>query len=93
MHFDGFEDFEDYLGQRWHCYLSDVIATIPVPLRFAKGDFETGLAARLLDESAADPYPFSDDAAKRKMITAQSDLLRKVQDLASDDAAEARWLK
>ena len=34
--FEGYDDFEDYLGPRWHCYLGDIIATIPVPLVFAK---------------------------------------------------------
>src|SRR5208282_2471989 len=56
--FDGYDDFEDYLGPRWHCYLGDIIATIPVPLVFAKGQFESGVAARLLNEFATDPYPY-----------------------------------
>jgi hypothetical protein len=90
LHFDGFEDFEDYLGPRWHCYLSDIITTIPVPLRFAKGDFESGLAARLLNEYAADPYPYLDEGAQKKIDTAQSDLLRKFTDLALDGSADLR---
>ncbi|HEX3716571.1 MAG TPA: hypothetical protein VH595_01275 [Verrucomicrobiae bacterium] len=84
LHFDGYDDFEDYLGARWHCYLSDIIAAIPMPLRFAKGDFESGLAARLLSEYAADPYPYLDEAGKKKMLTAQSDLMRKFSELAFD---------
>jgi hypothetical protein len=48
--FDEYDDFEDYLGPRWHCYLADIIATIPVPSVFAKGQLESGIAARLLNE-------------------------------------------
>jgi hypothetical protein len=88
--FDGYDDFEDYLGPRWHCYLGDIIATIPVPLVFAKGQFENGVAAKLLNEFAADPYPYLDEAAKKKMTTAQSDLLRKFTDLAFDESAKVR---
>ncbi len=58
LSFEGYDDFEDYLGPRWHCYLGDIIATIPVPLVFVKGQFESGVAARLLKEFAADPYPY-----------------------------------
>jgi hypothetical protein len=88
LHFDGYDDFEDYFGPRWNCYLSDIIATIPMPLRFAKGDFESGLAARLLNEYGADPYPYLDDAAKKKVDGAQSDLLRKFAELAFDDCGQ-----
>jgi hypothetical protein len=89
--FDGYDDFEDYLGPRWHCYLGDIIATIPVPLMFAKGQFESGVAARLLNEFASDPYPYLDEAAKKKMRTAHSDLLRKFTELAFDESADVRW--
>jgi hypothetical protein len=35
-------------GPRWHFYLGDIITAIPVPWKFAKGDFESGLAAKVL---------------------------------------------
>ena len=88
---DGHDDFEDYLGPRWHCYLGDIIAKIPVPLLFAKGEFESGLAAKRLNEYVADPYPYLDEAARKKMDTAHSDLLRKFTELALDKLAEMRW--
>jgi hypothetical protein len=89
--FDGYDDFEDYLGPRWHCYLGDIIATIPVPLVFAKGQFEVGVAARLLNEFAANPYPYLDEGAKKKMAAAHSDLLRKFTELAFEQSAQTRW--
>ena len=57
----------------------------------AKGQFESGVAARLLNEFAADPYPYLDEGAKKKMATAHSDLLRKFQEFAFDEEAEMRW--
>jgi hypothetical protein len=62
-----------------------------VPLVFAKGQFESGVAAKLLNEFAEDPYPYLDETAKKKMTTAHSDLLRKFTDLAFDESAEVRW--
>lgn len=89
--FDGHDDFEDYLGPQWHCYLGDINATIPVPLVFAKGKFESGVAAKRLNEYAANPCPYLDAAAQKKMATAHQDLLRKFAELASDELAEMRW--
>lgn len=81
-------DFADYFGSRWHCYLGDIIATIPVPLVFAKGEFESGLATKRLNEFVADPYPYLDEAAKKKMTTPHSDLLRKFTELALEESGE-----
>jgi hypothetical protein len=61
-----YDNFEDYFGSRWNCYLSDIIATIPIPLKFAKDQFESGIAVRLLNEFAADPYPYLDEATRKK---------------------------
>ncbi len=73
------------------CYVGDIIATIPVPLVFAKGEFKSGLAAKRLNAYAADPYPYLDEAARKKMNAAHSDLLRKFSELAFDESAQARW--
>jgi hypothetical protein len=43
LHFNEYGDFADYFGPRWRYYLGDIIASIPVPWKFAKGDFESGL--------------------------------------------------
>jgi hypothetical protein len=87
--FDGYDDFEDYLGPRWHCYLGDIIATIPVPLLFGKGELESGLAAKRLNEFVANPYPYLDETAKKKMAAAHSDLLRRFTELAFDESAQS----
>jgi len=91
LHFENYGDFADYFGPRWHYYLRDIIATIPVPLVFSKGQFERGVAAKLLNDFAEDPFPYLDEKIKKKMTTAHSDLLRKFTELAFDVGAEVRW--
>jgi hypothetical protein len=61
-----------------------------VPLVFGKGQFESEVAAKVLREFTQDPFPYLDEAEKKKMMAAHSDLLRKFTDLAFDEAAEAR---
>jgi hypothetical protein len=91
LHFQEYGDFADYFGSRWHYYLGAIIAAIPVPLVFGKGQFESGVAAKVLREFAQDPFPYLDEAEKKTMMAAHSDLLRKFTELASDEAAEMRW--
>jgi hypothetical protein len=91
LHFRGYGDFADYFGSRWHYYLGAIIATIPVPFVFAKDQFKSGLATKVLRDYATDPFPYLDEATKKKMTVAHSDLLRKFTDLAFDESAETRW--
>lgn len=39
LHFREYADFADYFGSRWHYYLGDIIAGIPMPFVFAPGLF------------------------------------------------------
>jgi hypothetical protein len=91
LHFQEYGDLADYFGSRWHYYLGAIIASIPVPLVFGKGQFESGVAAMMLREFAQDPFPYLDEAGKKNMIAAHSALLGKFTELAFDEAAEARW--
>jgi hypothetical protein len=91
LHFEDYGDFADYFGPRWNFYLREIISGIPVPMVFAKGHFESGVAAKLLNDFAEDPYPYLEDKTKKKMMTVQSDLQRKFTELAFDEAAEMRW--
>ena len=83
--------FADCFGPRWNFYLRDSIAGIPIPLRFGKGDFETGLAAKLLALYAEDPLPFLDSESKKNLAAAQRMLWLKFEELAFDDPATAHW--
>ncbi len=91
LHFQEYGDFADYFGPRWHYYIGNVIAAIPVPFKFDKGQFESGVATKVLMEFAADPFPYLDEAMKRQMTAVNSDLLRKFTELAFDESAEMRW--
>jgi hypothetical protein len=91
LHFNDYGDFADYFGSRWNYYLRDIIASIPVPMRFAKGHFERGIAARILNDFVENPSPYLDEKEKKKLVSVQSDLMRKLTELVFDDAADARW--
>jgi hypothetical protein len=91
LHFEEYGDFADYFGPRWHFYLGDIIASIPVPWKFAKGDFESGLAAKVLRGFAEDPFAVLSKEEKAQMTAAHGALLRKFTDLAFDESAEVRW--
>ena len=68
-------DFADYFGPRWHCNLGHIIAAIPAPWKFAKGDFASGLAAKVLRGFAAFVYTtarqvgFPKNAHRRLILT------------------------
>jgi hypothetical protein len=91
LHFEEYGDFADYFGPRWHFYLGDIIASIPVPRKFAKGDFESGLAAKVLRGFAADPFPVLSKEEKARMTAAHASLSRKFDELAFDESAAVRW--
>jgi len=91
LHFRDYEDFANFFGPRWHYYLGDLIAAIPVPMVFAKGDFERGIAAKILNDFAENPTPYLDEETNKKLVAVNAMLLRKFSELAFDDMAEARW--
>ena len=72
-------------------YLRDIIASIPIPLVFGKGSFESGVAAKLLTAYADDPLAYLDPESKRKMAMAYRMLWRKFEEIAFDASAGARW--
>ena len=91
LHFQEYGDFADFFGPRWHYYLGDIIASSPVPFVFAKGQFESGVASKVLLDFALDPFPYLDSEARAKMTAAHAALLRKFTELAFDESAEMRW--
>ena len=91
LHFQDYDDFANLFGPRWNYYLGDLIAAIPVPMVFAKGDFERGIAANILNDFAENPIPYLDEETKKKMQAVNALLLRKFTELAFDEITEARW--
>lgn len=91
LHFEDYGDFADYFGPRWNYYLGDIIAAVPVPMIFGKHDFERGLAAKILNDFAENPFPYLDEETKKKMLAVNTMLLRQFSELACDEMAETRW--
>ena len=91
LHFQDYGDFANLFGPRWSYYLGDLIAAIPVPMVFAKRDFERGIAAKILNDFAENPVPYLDEEAKKKLQAVNAMLLRKFTELAFDEMAESRW--
>jgi hypothetical protein len=91
LDFREYGDFADYFGPRWHYHLGSIIASIPVPFKFGKDDFKTGLAAKALRTFADDPYPWLSEKEKARMTAANAGLSRKFDELAFDESAAVRW--
>jgi len=91
LHFQDYADFANFFGPRWNYYLGDLIAAIPVPMVFPKGNFERGIAAKILNDFAENPIPYLDEETKTKLRAVNSMLFRKFTELAFDEMAEARW--
>jgi hypothetical protein len=91
LHFEDYNDFANYFGPRWNYYLGDLIASIPVPMVFGKGDFMSGVAIKILNDFAENPFPYLDEETKKKLAAVNSMLLRKFAELAFDDMAQMRW--
>ncbi len=60
-------------------------------MKFGKGDFESGVAAKILNDFAENPFPYLDEEGKKKLAAVNSMLLRKFTELACDEMAESRW--
>ena len=69
-------DFADYFGPQWNYFLKNTFAWIPMPCRFAKGAFESGVAGRVLARYAEEPKLYLDDAGKAKIDQVASELWR-----------------
>jgi hypothetical protein len=63
----------------------------PVPLKFAKGGYESGLATKALRGFAEDPFPLLSGEEKARMTAAHAALSRKFDELAFDESAAVRW--
>ena len=91
LNFKDYGYFADFFGPRWFYYLGDIISSIPIPLVFAKGNFESGVAAKLLAAYADDPLPYLDSETKKRLLAAHRMLWRKFEELAFDASAGLRW--
>jgi hypothetical protein len=90
LHFRDYGDFADFFGPRWNYYIGDIIAAVPVPMKFGKGDFERGIAAKILNDYAENPGPYLDTETDKKLVAVQRALLRKFTELAFGELMEMR---
>ncbi len=91
LHFRDYGDFADYFGPKWNYYIGDIIAAIPVPMKFSKGDFMSGVAVKILNDFAEDPGSYLDAEMKKTLVAVNAMLLRKFSELAFDELAQMRW--
>ena len=77
LNFQEYGDFADYFGPRWNFYLRNSIAWIPMPFRFLKGAFESGLAGSMLAQYAGNPAAYLDDRGKAKLGDVSRELWRR----------------
>lgn len=91
LNFKDYGLFADIFGPRWNYYLRDIVASIPIPLVFGKGSFESGVAAKMLAEYAADPFPYLGPETKKKMMEPSRMMWRKFEELTFDGPATAHW--
>ena len=85
LDFTEYGDFADYFGPQWNYWLKNDIAWIPIPCRFAKGDFESGLAAQVLARYAPEPKLYLDDRGKAKIDQVACTLWRKLREALEEN--------
>jgi hypothetical protein len=91
LNFQGCGDFADYFGPRCNYCLGGSIAAIPVPMKFQKGDFQSELAVKNLNDLAENPFPYLDAETKKTLLAVNTMLLRKFSELACDEMVQMRW--
>lgn len=91
LNFTDYGDYADYFGPRWHYYIGEIIAGIPIPFKFGKSDFEKGVAIKILNEYAENPNAYLDEAGRKQLAAVDAALLVRFTELAFYEAAETRW--
>lgn len=86
LNFREYGDFAEYLGPRWNYYIKDSLAWIPMPFRFLKGAFESGIAGKLLARYAANPEAFLDDREREKLGDVSRALWRRFDETLGESS-------
>ena len=86
LNFQDFDDFAEYFGPRWPFRLKNVIAWIPMPFRFRKGDFQSGMAARVLKAYAQSPKSFVDERDRAKIDDVSGELWRRLEESLGENS-------
>ena len=88
LRFEDYEDFAEFFGPRWHYLLKNVIAWVPIPFRFHKDDFGSGMSARVLLAYAQAPKQFLDERGKNKIDDVARELWRRLEEALGENSEE-----
>ena len=88
LHFREYGDFADYFGSRWHYYLGEIIAAIPMPFVF-EGEFENGVAT-VMREFAKNRFRSWMRGEKENGRGAVG-FVAEIHGIGFDESAEMRW--
>ena len=88
LRFEHYGEFAEYFGPRWNFLLKNLIAWVPMPFRFHKNDFDSGVAARVLKAYANDPKQHLDEREQAKIDDVARELVRRLEE-ALDENTEA----
>jgi hypothetical protein len=84
--FQDYGDFAEYFGPRWHYLLKNAIAWVPIPFRFQRYDFATGVAVHTLRAYAAAPEEFLEGRDKAKIGHVTSELWRRLEEKLGENS-------
>jgi hypothetical protein len=84
--FQDYGDFADYFGPRWHFRLKNIIRWVPMPFRFLKGDFESGLALRTLRAYAQAPKLCLDEREQAKIGDVSREMWRRLEETFDENS-------
>jgi hypothetical protein len=82
--FQDYGDFAEYFGPKWNHLLKGALAGIPMPFRFHKSDFATGVAQRTLLAYAAAPKQYLEAKDHPRVDAVASELLRRLEEVLAD---------
>ena len=80
LNLSDYGDFAEYFGSQWNHRLKNTLLWIPMPFRFRKGDFASGVAARVLKRYAEYPKEYLEEAGQRKIDDAARELWRMLEE-------------
>jgi hypothetical protein len=84
LNFQDYGDFAEYFGPRWHFYLKNDLAWIPMPFKFQKGAFESGLAGQVLPDYGERPEIYLDERGKTKLGDVSRGLWRRLEEVLEE---------
>jgi len=84
--FQDYGDFSEYFGPRWNYLLKNVIGWVPIPFRFYKDDFASGVAVRTLRAYADTPKQYLDEKERARIDEAACELWRRLEDALGENS-------